>query len=259
MRVSFVIPTRNQAGFIRRCIDSCLAQGLPDAEIVVADGASTDGTLEILRGYGDRLCFVSEPDGGQSEALNKAVARARGDLVAWVNSDDWYAEGALPAVLQAFAADPRLDVVYGDGQVVDAGGAPIRPYRNRAFPSAQGLLSSPIGPCQPATFFRRSLFQAVGGVRTELHWAMDYDLWLRLWPRARATRYLPRTLAFQTFHPGAKTIRGMLTQIREVGRLKREHRRRIPLGPGQVARMWAGQAQLYVYWAAVRTGLWRAA
>jgi glycosyltransferase involved in cell wall biosynthesis len=259
MRVSFVVPTRNQAPFIRRCLDACLSQGLDDAEVVVADGLSTDGTPEILRSYGGRVAWVSERDGGQSDALNKAVARASGELIAWVNSDDWHADGALAAVVEAFERQPELDVVYGDGRMVDGAGAPLRPYRNREFPSAAALLQSPIGPCQPATFFRRSLFQAVGGARVELHWAMDLDLWLRMWPRARATRYLPRTLAFQTYHPDAKTIVRMWDQIREVGSLKRQHRRAIPLGAGGGLRLWAGQASLYAYWAAVRLGLRRAA
>jgi GT2 family glycosyltransferase len=259
MRVSFVIPTRNQAPFLRRCLDACLGQGLADAEVIVADGLSTDGTQEILASYGNRVSWVSESDSGQSEAVNKAVERASGEVIAWINSDDWHAPGALVEVVRAFEDDPAVDVVHGDGVIVDAGGAPLRTYRYRRFPSARSLLASPVGPCQPATFFRRALFRQVGGVRTDLHWAMDYDLWLRIWPAARGIRYLPRTLAFQTFHHGAKTIRAMRTQIGEVGALRRLHARSIRLGPLLTARMWAGHGTLYLYWAAVRLGLWRAA
>src|SRR5580704_13650255 len=84
--VSFVIPTRNQARFIRRCIDECLAQDIAGAEILVIDGASTDGTQEILASYGDRLRFISERDRGQSDAINKGIRQARGEIIAWINS-----------------------------------------------------------------------------------------------------------------------------------------------------------------------------
>jgi glycosyltransferase involved in cell wall biosynthesis len=259
VKVSFVIPTRNQAPFLRRCIDGCLAQGVAGAEILVVDGLSTDGTAEILASYGDRIHWTSERDSGQAEAVNKGVARARGEIIAWINSDDCYdGPGGLKAVLEAFEADPRLDVVYGDALVVDERGAPIRPYRNRPFARASELLVSPVGPSQPATFFRRELFLRIGGLREELHWALDYDLFLRMFAAARATRYLRRTLAWTTFHPGAKSIRGMLPQIREVARLKREHRARIALGLVERARLWWGIGELYAYWAVVKLGLRRA-
>jgi glycosyltransferase involved in cell wall biosynthesis len=258
MTVSFVIPTRNQASFVRRCIDGCLAQGVAGAEILVVDGASTDGTQEILGSYGDRIRWTSEPDTGQAQAVNKGVARARGELIAWINSDDVY-EGpqVLREVLATFEAAPRLDLLYGDALVVDARGEPIRPYRSREFAGAAELLASPIGPAQPATFFRRELFQRLGGLREELHWALDYDLFLRMFAAARETRYLPRPLARTTFHAGAKSTRGMLQQIREAAALKREHGARIALTTAQRARLWLGIGELYAYWALVRLGLRR--
>src|SRR3954451_3356734 len=93
MRLSFVIPTRNQARFIRKCIDSCLAQAIPDSEIMVVDGLSTDGTQEILASYGDRIRWLSEKDRGQSDALNKGVRQTSGEVIAWINSDDYYPTG----------------------------------------------------------------------------------------------------------------------------------------------------------------------
>jgi glycosyltransferase involved in cell wall biosynthesis len=260
MRVSFVVPTRNQARFLRRCLDSCLAQGIPDSEIVVVDGLSTDGTQEILRAYGDRVRWTSERDGGQAEAVNKGVAAARGEIIAWLNSDDAYADDrALAAVLGAFDASPDVDVVVGDAMTVDEAGRPIRPYRNRPFEEARQVLLEPIGPSQPATFFRRRLFLEAGGLRPELHYALDYELWLRLFPRARALRYLPRTLALTTFHAEAKSIRAMGRQIREVARVKREHAPAFALSTGERLRLWRGVAGLYAYWALVRLGLRRAA
>jgi glycosyltransferase involved in cell wall biosynthesis len=260
VRVSFVIPTRNQASFLRRCIDSCLEQRVADAEVLVVDGLSSDGTREILAGYGDRIHWTSERDSGQAEAVNKGIARARGEIIAWINSDDCYeSRDVLPAVVAEFEADPRLDVVYGDATVVDAAGAVIRPYRNRVFASATELLTSPIGPSQPATFFRRELFQRIGGLREDLHWALDYELFLRMFAEARAVRHLPRTLARTTFHAGAKSIRGMHTQIREVARIKRERANAWQIALADRVRLEAGIATLHAYWAAVRLGLRRAA
>jgi glycosyltransferase involved in cell wall biosynthesis len=258
MRLSFVIPTRNQAPFIRRCLDACLAQRIPDSEILVLDGLSSDGTQEILASYGDRLVWTSERDAGQADAVNKGIARARGEVVAWINSDDFYPDDrCLPAVLDAFEKDPEVDVVYGDGLVVTTDGTALRPYRNRTFASARDLLVSPIGPSQPATFFRRDLFLAAGGLRLDLHYGLDYELWLRMFPRARRIVRLERTLACMTFHADAKSTRAMLPQIREVARVKSQYAR--GLGTFDRLRVRAGVIPLYLYWAAVRTGLRRAA
>lgn len=258
MKVSFVIPTRNQAAFLQRCIDSCLAQSLPDAEIFVVDGVSTDGTQAILANQDGRVRWTSEPDTGQAQAVNKGIARATGEIIAWINSDDRYEDAeSLRAVVALFEADPEIDVVYGDAIVVDAQDQPIRSYRNRVFERPQDLLVSPIGPAQPATFFRRELFQRIGGLREDLHWALDYDLFLRMFAAARKTRHLPRVVARATFHAGAKSIRGMLLQIRESAALKREHGRRMQLDLADRLRLWRGVGGLYLYWAVVRLGLRR--
>ena len=261
MRLSFVIPTRNHARFIRRCIDRCLAQGVPGSEVVVVDGLSTDGTQEILASYGDRIRWVSEKDRGQSDAINKGVRMSSGAVVAWVNSDDYYPDGSvLPAVLAAFDGDPEVEVVYGDGVIVDAELRPLRALPCRPGLTARDvLLYAGIAVSQPSVFFKRSLFEAVGGVDESLHWTMDYDLWIRMFERARRTSYLPRTLSCTTSHPDAKTIQGMLPQIREVGLVKRRHMARFHLSPAEMVRLVGGWASMYVYWAAVRTGLKRAA
>src|SRR5207302_234469 len=108
--------TRNQARFLAQCIDGCLAQGAGDSEVVVVDGASTDDTRDVLARYGDRVRWISEPDRGQSDAVNKGVRMARGELVAWINSDDYYASpGAVARLVAEFDAAPDVDIAYGDG------------------------------------------------------------------------------------------------------------------------------------------------
>jgi glycosyltransferase involved in cell wall biosynthesis len=260
VKVSFVVPTRNQARFVRRCVDSCLAQGISDSEILVVDGLSTDGTQEILASYGDRIRWTSEPDSGQSEAVNKGIARARGEVVAWINSDDYYADpGCVGAVLERFDRDADVDVVYGDALVVTAGGEPIRLYRNHAFASVRDVIVAPIGPPQPATFFRRRLFVEAGGLRADLHWALDYELWLRMFARARRIVRVERTLACMAFHPDAKSTYAMLPQIREAARAKRAAAARNGLGMLDRARIELGVAMNVAYWVAVRSGIRRAA
>ncbi len=258
--VSFVIPTRNQARFVRQCIDGCLAQAIDGAEVLVIDGASTDGTQQILAGYGERIRFVSERDHGQSDAINKGVKLARGEVVAWINSDDYYHDdGVVRRVLARFAADAALDVVHGDGWLVDVAGRPFRRYHSRPLDGGRALYTHPTAVVQPSLFFRRALFLAVGGLREELHWAMDLDLWLRMLPRARKVEYVAEPWTCLRCHDEAKTYRGMLQQIREVGRLKREHA--AALKPDAAMRLGSlvADAKLYVYWAAVRLGLRRAA
>jgi len=261
MRVSFVIPTLNQARFIRRCIDSCVAQAVPDHEIVVVDGLSSDGTQDVLRSYSGQIQWSSKPDGGQSEAVNTGIRRANGDVIAWVNSDDYYADaGVIRAVLGEFASSPRVDVVYGRTLVVDESGAIIRRHRTHPWRGLKEVLLTPTGPAmQPSVFFRRQLFLDVGCLREDLHFAMDYDLWLRLFPRAREVRFLDRRLACATFHRSAKSIEGMLAQIQELQQVKRAHRSEYQLGAIDELRLAVGVGRLYAYWAAVKLGLKRAA
>jgi glycosyltransferase involved in cell wall biosynthesis len=261
MRLSFVIPTRNQARFIRKCIDSCLAQGVEDSEVVVVDGLSDDGTPEILASYGDRIRWVSERDHGQSDALNKGVRQTSGEIVAWINSDDYYPNArVLGEVLARFAADPQVDIVYGDGALVDTEYRTIRPLpAQRELTARRVLLFAGIAVSQPSLFFRRELFLALGGVDESLHWTMDYDLWIRMFERARKSVYVPSLFSCTTSHQDAKTVHGMLKQIGEVGQVKRRHAPRFHLSATERARLWTGLASMYAYWAAIRVGLIRAA
>jgi GT2 family glycosyltransferase len=254
VNVSFVIPTRNQARFIRTCIDSCLAQRVP-GEIIVVDGASTDGTQEVLASYGDRIRFVSERDSGQSEALNKGVKMASGDVIAWINSDDFYpAADVLRRVLAAFAGD--VDIVYGHGMMVDADGRRIRRFGAPPLESARDLLLRPSSIPQPAVFFRRTLFIESGGVDPALHLTMDYELWLRLFARARKIVRIDATLAHATYHEQAKSIDAMWRQIGETVRVKRRYQHLLH-GAIDRLRLEAGIASLYAYWLATRLGLRR--
>jgi glycosyltransferase involved in cell wall biosynthesis len=259
MRLSFVIPTRNQARFIRRCIDGCVAQGIEDSEIIVVDGLSTDGTQQILEAYGDRIRWTSERDSGQADAVNKGIAAARGDVIAWINSDDAYASpGAIAPLLRRFEAEPEVDVIYGEALVVDDQGKEIRPYVTYDVRSPAALLMAPQGPSQPATLFRRAVFARAGGLRTDLHLALDYELWLRLFAAARRVERVPEVLALMTSHPSAKSISSMGRQIAENARVKRAYASRMRAPLHARARMEWSILKNWLYVLAVKTGLRRA-
>lgn len=201
--ITVVTPSFNQAPFIRETIESVLSQGYPHLDYVVIDGGSTDGTVDILRSYEGRLRWVSERDRGQADAVNKGVALGHGEIIGWLNSDDVYTPGTLEAAGRAFIRSRDLDVLYGDADHVLEDGTFFRRYPTAAFDYQR--LAHECFICQPATFFRRAVFQEVGGLDIALHYCMDYDLWIRLGQRFRFS-YLPEVLARSRLHTSAKTL-----------------------------------------------------
>lgn len=258
-RVSFVIPTRNHAQFIRTCIDGCLAQGLPSYEILVMDGKSTDNTVEVLESYGDKIRWVSEKDSGQSDAINKGIRAARGEIIAWINSDDYYPHAdVLKRVLAKFDESPEVDIVYGHGWMVDVNQQKLKRFEAYRIDEMKEMVIH--GRCfvmQPAVFFKRDLFLSVGGVSDSLHLAMDYDLWMRLFPAARQTRFLDEDLACAVSHHDAKSVKNVWKQIREMHEIKRRYIPQFGLGKRDWLKLWAGESVIYTYGLAVRSGLWK--
>jgi glycosyltransferase involved in cell wall biosynthesis len=261
MKLSFVIPTRNQAQFLAQCIEGCIAQCIEDSEIIVVDGASTDHTRDVLAGFGRQIRWVSEPDRGQSDAINKGVRMAKGELIAWINSDDYYASHlAIKSLMSAFEQERDVDIAYGNGERVDVKGAALGPYRARPLQRLADIITHPASfVLQPAVLFRRQLFLDVGGLDDALHYTMDYELWIRMFAAARKARYIPEVIACARYHTDAKSIAAMGKQIREALHVKRDGAKRLELGAIDRALMYAGIASLGIYWLAVRTGLRRAA
>ena len=216
LQFSVVTPSWNQGAYLAGCIESVRAQGRADLEHIVIDNCSTDGTAEILRAHPE-LHAVVEPDRGQSEALNKGFARARGEVIAWLNADDRYLPGALDRVADAFR-DAAVQVVYGHVMVRDETKCVEFLKRARLANRCDFLTWSGVKLHQPAIFFRRSALAAVGPLRMDLHFTMDMELWWRLSARFAFTP-IDQPLAVQVYHASAKSVRAAADFIEERKRI----------------------------------------
>lgn len=227
MKISIVMPSYNQAGYIREAIESVLSQEVgAEVELIVVDGASTDGTVEILRDYGERIRWTSEPDQGQADALNKGLARATGDIIGWLNSDDLHLPGAYTAVARVFASEPRMQWLYGKVRIIDPAGREIRrwitAYKNwrmRRYSFARLLAENWVS--QMGVFWRRDFGGQVGPFRADLHYCMDYNYWLRMGALVPG-RFVDQYLGAFRWYPQSKSGAGFGRQFAEELAVARE-------------------------------------
>jgi hypothetical protein len=220
--VSIVTPSYNQGPFIEATIRSVLEQQYAGLEYWVMDGGSTDATPDILHRYADRIHYVSEKDEGQSDAINKGFDRCHGQILGWLNSDDTYAPGAVAAVAAYFRDHPEVALVYGNADYIDAAGHPIVGCAHIEPYDAHRLLHYSDFIVQPAAFFRREAFEAVGGVDKSLNYCMDYDLWLKIAGRYQVA-YLPQVLAHFRWFGENKTAVGGRQRLAEIEAMARRH------------------------------------
>jgi glycosyltransferase involved in cell wall biosynthesis len=225
-RISVVTPCLNAAAFIERAIRRVAMQGLDNVEHIVVDGGSADDTVESLK-RSPHVRFISEPDRGLSDAMNKGIAMAQGDIIGWLNADDWYLPDALTAVADAAAQHPGAEWFTGRCPIVDNAGTPIRrpisAYKNlllRRY-SLSLLLTQNFISC-PATFVRKTAYDAVGEYRLDYRYSMDYDMYLRLAKRGDPV-ILNRDLAVFMMEPGTKSMDGFDIQFDEHRRQARDH------------------------------------
>lgn len=202
--VSIITPSYNQAAYIEYTIRSVLSQDYPEIEYILVDGGSTDGSLEIVGRYASRLAWwVSEPDCGQADAINKGLEHSSGDVIAWLNSDDLYLPGAVSGAVEALQRNHEAGMVYGDAVTIDAGGCPIKALR---FPDwgLEELMSFRI-ICQPAVFMRRSALEQTGFLDTSYHYMLDHHLWMRI-AAISSIAHIPQMWAAARHHPAAKNV-----------------------------------------------------
>jgi glycosyltransferase involved in cell wall biosynthesis len=229
--ISIVTPSYNQGRFIRTTIESVLQQNGVSLEYMVIDGGSSDETLEILRSFGSRLNWISEPDKGQADAINKGFRLSSGDVLGWLNADDLYCPGALASVVQQFEDDPNLMLLYGKAHHIDVDGNFLEEYPTTEF--SLEALSYSCFICQPACYFRRSLFESGGGLDPALQFALDLDLWIRFGMAQRQDQrwrfdYFPQVLASLRMHRGSKTLAKRQQAYLEIIQVVRNHFGHVP-------------------------------
>lgn len=218
--VSITTPSWNQGRFLEETIASILGQeGDFAIDYVVVDGGSTDNSVEVIKKYESLLLrgewpircrdikfrWLSERDDGQSDAINKGLGMSTGEILAWLNSDDTYAPGALATVCRAFSQDAGCEVVYGKTHYVDESGARLGPYPTEDFSRERLAMVNFI--CQPSTFFRRSALERAGYPDANLRYVMDYELWIRMAADCRF-RHLADFLSCYRLHGASKTVAG---------------------------------------------------
>lgn len=220
-RISVLIPAYNAGPYLRQALNSALNQVPPPYEVVVQDGGSTDNTLDILRSFDGRVAWISGRDSGQADALNKALARASGDVVIWLNADDLILPGALAAAAEAFEANRELAFVYGDFDIIDGADSLLRHYHSSVY-SWGRVFARGCYIFSGSVFVRRQALLDVGGYDESLIACMDLDLLLRL-DAAGPSGHLGRTIAQLRMHGTNKSGTMFTVFFREGFRVRRRY------------------------------------
>jgi glycosyltransferase involved in cell wall biosynthesis len=227
MKFSIVTPSFNQGRFIERTLASVARQDGAQIEHMVVDGGSSDDTVAILQRVGTRgLRWVSEPDRGQTDAINKGIRATDGDVIGWLNSDDIYYPGAIAAVAAYLEAHPEVDLVYGLADHIDADDRTIDLYPTQAWNLQR--LEDTCYICQPAMFFRRRVVERFGQLDENLHFCMDYEFWLRLGRAGARFGFVDRKLAGSRMYGGNKTLSARMKVHLEINDMMKRTIGRVP-------------------------------
>ncbi len=202
--VSIVTPSYNQAVFLEAAIKSVFDQKYPNLEYLLVDGKSTDGSVEIIKKYADRIAWwISEADRGQADAINKGLQHAHGEIIAWLNSDDIYLPGTLHTIVDFFQDHPQVGLVFGDLLAMDEKGEQINTLRYGDY-SVQDLMAFRIIG-QPAVFFRKDVLEKAGYLDLSYQYLLDHQLWIRM-AGVTTIQHIPQLLAAARYHAGAKNV-----------------------------------------------------
>ncbi len=200
--VSIITPSYNQSAYLEQTMNSILNQDYANIEYIVMDGGSTDASIDIIKKYSSRLAFwTSERDRGQADAINKGTAHARGEIVAWLNSDDYYLPGTISAAVKVFEQNPDVVLIYGDMLAVDEHGKTFNMLSYQQLTLDDLLCFQIIG--QPAVFFQRDAFEKAGGLDTSFHFLLDHQLWIKIAAQGKIL-HVNQTWAAARYHAEAK-------------------------------------------------------
>lgn len=204
-RITVVTPSYNQASYLERTILSVLNQGYTNLEYIIIDGGSTDGSLDIIKRYSDRLTYwESTPDRGQSHAINKGLQRATGDWVCWQNSDDIFYPKAFEAVAKSIEHNSKLDMIIGDIRLIDEADNLIRPMCY-VRPTYKSLLAEGMVLTNQAAFWKRTIHNEIGWLDESLHYGFDYEWFLRLLNHTSVSYHISAYLGALRLHSETKT------------------------------------------------------
>jgi glycosyltransferase involved in cell wall biosynthesis len=206
MLISIITPSFNQAKFLPQTLESVCMQENVEVEHIVVDPGSTDNSREIAE-QAQNVTLIAEPDKGQSDGITKGFQRSNGEILAWLNSDDFYPNKmVLSTVHQTFQNEPDIDIVYGNANFVDQEGKILRKgFVNRKFGELKHSFQYQIGIVQPAVFWRRRVFEEIGGPSMEYEYCMDYELWVRMAFNEYKWKFVPKVFAHHRWWDGMKT------------------------------------------------------
>lgn len=221
-KISIVTVSYNQCKFIEDNIKSVIEQNYPNVEHIIIDAGSTDGTIEILKKYDKHLNWVSEPDKGQSDGLNKGFKKATGDIIGWINSDDKLAKNSLLKVGDFFNNNQNKIAVVGNQILINEKGEYLKTIKSRPY-THDYLLDHARGITQNSTFFKRAVFDEIGYIDESLHYAMDRDLFIRI-ASIKEMVYIPESLAEFRLQPNAKTSEGSYKFAKELIKIRKKYK-----------------------------------
>lgn len=246
-KISVVTPSYNQGQFIKEAIRSVLLQDYPNLEFIIIDGGSSDNTLEIIKKYEPWLAYwVSEPDRGQSHAVNKGISRATGDIVFWLNSDDSVLPEAFIRIAQEFINHPDAAIVIGQARIINAKGEQVGDLRSE-FSTWEDIVTTPTNKIrQVSSFFSRALFDELGFIDETLEIAMDNELLTRF-TRVYPPKIIPDYVAAFRTQPDSKSFKQRILGYQEVDRIRQRLLRESPLlskYKAESAKNWLSNARL---------------